>query len=120
MRNYAAKAGAFISLVLSDVPVTKTGIVDDTSVISSGPTVGDDSTFEMAKKVLTEYNIWDKAPKSVKEYLQTNIGKKEMKLSPKTPHFSPMIKVNILLSPTTTRQWKLPAKKQKNLVIKYI
>jgi glycerate-2-kinase len=72
MRNYAAKAGAFISLVLSDVPVTKTGIVDDTSVISSGPTVGDDSTFEMAKKVLTEYNIWDKAPKSVKEYLPKN------------------------------------------------
>jgi len=53
-------------LVLSDVPVTKTGIVDDTSVISSGPTVGDDSTFEMAKKVLIEYNIWDKAPKTVK------------------------------------------------------
>ena len=83
MRNYAAKAGAFISLVLSDVPVTKTGIVDDTSVISSGPTVGDDSTFEMAKKVLTEYNIWDKAPKSVKEYLQTNIGKKENETLPK-------------------------------------
>ena len=77
MRNYASKAGAFISLVLSDVPVTKTGIVDDTSVISSGPTVGDNSTFEMAKKVLTEYHIWDKAPKTVKEYLQANIGKKE-------------------------------------------
>jgi glycerate-2-kinase len=76
MRNYASRAGAFISLVLSDVPVTKTGIVDDTSVISSGPTVGDDSTFGMAIKVLTEYNIWDKAPKTVKEYLQDNVGKK--------------------------------------------
>src|SRR5208283_3782501 len=28
MRRCASKAGAFISLVLSDVPVTKTGIVD--------------------------------------------------------------------------------------------
>jgi glycerate-2-kinase len=77
MRKYAAEAGGFISLVLSDVPVTKTGIVDDTSVISSGPTVGDDSTFQMAKQVLTEYKIWDKAPLAVKEYITANIGKKE-------------------------------------------
>ena len=34
MLHCAANAGAFISLVLSDVPVTKTGIVDDTLVIS--------------------------------------------------------------------------------------
>jgi glycerate-2-kinase len=77
MRKYAAQAGGFISLVLSDVPVTKTGIVDDTSVISSGPTVGDGSTFQMAKQVLVEYNIWNKAPKSVREYIQTNIDKNE-------------------------------------------
>jgi glycerate-2-kinase len=77
MRKYAAKAGGFISLVLSDVPVTKTGIVDDTSVISSGPTVGDDSTFAMAKQVLTDFKIWDKTPEAVKTYLQANINKKE-------------------------------------------
>ncbi len=77
MRKYASMAGEFISLVLSDVPVTKTGIVDDTSVIASGPTVGDDSTFEMAKQVLAEYHIWDKAPNTVREYIQANIGKKE-------------------------------------------
>ena len=83
MRRCAAKAGAFISLVLSDVPVTKTGIVDDTSVISSGPTVGDDSTFEMAKQVLTGYNIWDTAPATVRKYIQDNIGKKENETLPK-------------------------------------
>ena len=77
MRKYAGKAGGFISLVLSDVPVTKTGIVDDPSVISSGPTVGDDSTFQMAKQVLTEHKIWDKAPKAVREYIQSNIGKQD-------------------------------------------
>ena len=84
MRSCASNAGAFVSLVLSDVPVTKTGIVDDTSVISSGPTVGDDSTFETAKQVLTGYNIWDKAPASVRKYIQNNIGKKENETLPKT------------------------------------
>jgi glycerate-2-kinase len=77
MRKYAAKAGGFISLVLSDVPVTKTGIVDDASVISSGPTVGDGSTFAMAKQVLTDFKIWDNTPEAVKQYIQTNIGKTE-------------------------------------------
>ena len=91
MRSYASKAGRFISLVLSDVPVTKTGIVDDPSVISSGPTVGDDSTFEMAKLVLEEYNIWDKAPKTVKEYILANIGKKENETLPKN---SPLLAEN--------------------------
>ena len=75
MRKYAAQTGGFISLVLSDVPVTKTGIVDDPSVISSGPTVGDDSIFQMAKKVLMDYQIWDKTPSVVRSYIQTNIGK---------------------------------------------
>jgi glycerate 2-kinase len=83
MRRCASKAGAFISLVLSDVPVTKTGIVDDPSVISSGPTVGDDSTFETAKQVLTGYNIWDKAPVTVRKYIQDNIGIKENETLPK-------------------------------------
>ena len=83
MRKYAEHAGGFISLVLSDVPVTKTGIVDDTSVISSGPTVGDDSTFQMAQQVLTEHKIWDKAPRAVREYIQANLGKQDNETLPK-------------------------------------
>lgn len=77
MRKFAARAGGFISLVLSDVPVTKTGVVDDTSVIASGPTVGDDSTFELAKRVLVEHGLWDKTPPSIKKYFQDNLGKEE-------------------------------------------
>ncbi len=50
MRKAACRAGAFVSLVLSDVPVTRTGRVDDPEVIASGPTVGDASTFAMAKR----------------------------------------------------------------------
>ncbi|TRZ53839.1 DUF4147 domain-containing protein, partial [bacterium] len=83
MREYAEHAGGFISFVLSDVPVTKTGIVDDPSVISSGPTVGDCSTFQMARQVLTEHKIWDKAPQAVREYIQANLGKKDNETLPK-------------------------------------
>jgi glycerate-2-kinase len=77
MRKFAARAGGFISLVLSDVPVTKTGVVDDTSVIASGPTVGDDSTFELAQRVLVEHGLWDKTPPSIKKYIQDNLSKEE-------------------------------------------
>ena len=82
MRKMARDAGGFISLVLSDVPVTKTGVVDDPSVISSGPTVGDDSTFESAKKVLTGHNIWDQAPAAVKRYIEENLGKEDNETLP--------------------------------------
>ncbi len=83
MRKMAKDAGGFISLVLSDVPVTKTGVVDDPSVISSGPTVGDDSTFESAKKVLTSHNIWDQTPAAVKRYIEENLGKRDNETLPK-------------------------------------
>ena len=84
MRKYAAHAGAFISLVLSDVPVTKTGIVDDPSVIASGPTVGDDSTFETARRALTEHGIWDRTPRAIREYIEANLGKDENETLPKS------------------------------------
>jgi glycerate 2-kinase len=83
MRKMAKGAGGFISLVLSDVPVTKTGVVDDPSVISSGPTVGDDSTFESAKKVLTSHHIWEQVPAAVKEYIEANLGKEDNETLPK-------------------------------------
>ena len=77
MRKLAKDAGGFISLVLSDVPVTKTGVVDDPSVIASGPTVGDESTFESAKKVLTNHKIWDRTPTALKKYIEENLGREE-------------------------------------------
>ena len=83
MRKMAKDAGGFISFVLSDVPVTKTGVVDDPSVISSGPTVSDDSTFESAKMVLTSHNIWDQAPIAVKKYIEENLSKEDNETLPK-------------------------------------
>lgn len=91
MRKMAKDAGGFISFVLSDVPVTKTGVVDDPSVISSGPTVGDGSTFESAKKVLTSHNIWDQAPIAVKRYIEENLGKEDNETLPKD---SPLLAAN--------------------------
>lgn len=86
MRKMAGNAGGFISLVLSDVPVTKTGVVDDQSVISSGPTVGDESTFESAKKVLTGHKIWGKTSPAVKKYIAENLGRDENETLSKDSH----------------------------------
>ncbi|NOS73458.1 MAG: glycerate kinase [Methyloglobulus sp.] len=52
------------ALILSDV------IGDDLSVIASGPTVPDDSTFSDAIDVLKNKVIWHKVPESVRHYLE--------------------------------------------------
>lgn len=53
----AAYPAKMLSLILSDVPG------DDIQFIGSGPTVGDNSTFEQALKILSDYNI--EPPKKV-------------------------------------------------------
>jgi len=57
-----------ISLILSDV------IGDDLSVIASGPTAPDDSTFNDVEEILLRYNIWGEASESVKTFISK--GKK--------------------------------------------
>ncbi len=52
------------TLVLSDVPG------DDLSVIASGPTVADESTFQNAISILQGKNIWYKVPDSIRTHLQ--------------------------------------------------
>lgn len=51
--KYLNQKGHIITLILSDV------IGDDLSIIGSGPTVGDNSTFANAIKILKKYNIWN-------------------------------------------------------------
>ncbi|MEM8488757.1 MAG: glycerate kinase [Bacteroidota bacterium] len=53
-----------VALVISDV------IGDDLSVIASGPTVGDPTTFDDAIRVLRTYNLWEKVPASVRAHLE--------------------------------------------------
>ena len=51
------------ALILSDV------VGDDLSVIASGPTYMDHSTFDDAIRLMKEYNIWDETPESIREYM---------------------------------------------------
>jgi len=58
----------FVTLILSDV------VGDDLNIIGSGPTVGDNSTYTDAIKILKKYRIWDlldiKRMKKVKNTLE--------------------------------------------------
>ena len=53
-----------VSLLISDV------IGNDLAVIASGPTFPDPSTFSDALSVLEKYNLLDRAPKRVTDYLR--------------------------------------------------
>lgn len=55
------------ALILSDV------LGDDLSVIASGTTVPDETTFADAIQILKNKNIWQKVPKSVQNYLEKGV-----------------------------------------------
>lgn len=55
------------ALILSDV------LGDDLSVIASGTTVADESTFAEAVAILKAKNVWNDVPQSVKNYLENAI-----------------------------------------------
>jgi len=56
-----------LSLMLSDV------IGDDLSVIGSGPTVPDPSTFAKARAIFEKYGAWPKVPAAVQSRLEAGI-----------------------------------------------
>ena len=62
--NSAALPSKTLSLVISDV------INDDLSSIASGPTVADKTTYSDAISVLKKYDIFDKSPQSIQDYLR--------------------------------------------------
>jgi glycerate-2-kinase len=70
-----AYPATILNLILSDV------VGDPLDFIASGPTVPDSTTFDDAAKVLQKYNLWEKAPASVRKILSD--GKKG--LIPETP-----------------------------------
>jgi len=53
--------------------------------------MGDDSTFQVAKTVLQDYQIWSRTPPAVREYIETNIGKTENETLPEN---SPLLIYN--------------------------
>lgn len=56
------------SLIISDVPG------NDLSVIASGPTVGDKSTFKDAYAILSRYELFPHLPQIVQTYIQNGIA----------------------------------------------
>jgi len=60
--DYCREAKVF-SLIISDVPS------DDLSVIASGPTVPDSSTFGDVVRILLKYDLFSKIPKNVLQYI---------------------------------------------------
>ncbi|MFT3705868.1 MAG: DUF4147 domain-containing protein [Agriterribacter sp.] len=65
-----------LSLILSDVPG------DDLSVIASGLTVADDSSFEDAWNIITKYQLEEKLPAAVSDWLKKGL-RKEITDTPK-------------------------------------
>lgn len=61
------KGADLVALMVSDV------VGDDLSVIASGPTYKDDTTFADAQRLMKQYGIWDKAPQSVRDYIEKGL-----------------------------------------------
>lgn len=71
------KGATVLSLILSDV------VGDDMSVIASGPTYKDQTTFQQAIEITKQYNIWDELPESIKNHLKAGLQNEKME-SPDT------------------------------------
>jgi glycerate 2-kinase len=87
----AAATPAYVaSLVISDVPG------DDLSVIASGPTVADSSTFEDAVRVAYQFGIWHHLPESVREHLAAGARgrRKETPSERPSPGFQHLLATN--------------------------
>lgn len=65
-----------VALIISDV------VGDDLSVIASGPTVPDPTTFSDAEAILKKYNLWEQVPGSIKQVITRGV-KKEIEDTPK-------------------------------------
>ena len=63
----AAWPATLINLIISDV------VGNPLDVIASGPTVGDPSTFQDCMDIIHKYNICDRIPKPVTQFIQNGI-----------------------------------------------
>ena len=70
-----ATSATIIGLMLSDV------LSDDVSIIGSGPTAPDPSTFKEAKMILQSYELWKRIPHNVRTRIQKGMRGAE----PETP-----------------------------------
>jgi len=66
------KGATVVSLILSDV------VGDDLSVVASGPTYKDKSTFADAIGLLKQFKVWDECPPAVRAHLEAGLQNPEM------------------------------------------
>ncbi len=59
--------GKILSLIVSDV------VGDDLSTIASGPTAPDPTTYADAKRILVNYDLWDKIPENVRKVIDKGL-----------------------------------------------
>lgn len=62
--------GDLVSLIISDV------VGDELSVIASGPTYPDESTFKDAKNVLKNFELWNKVSNNIRDHIENGIKSK--------------------------------------------
>ncbi|MBW2317733.1 MAG: glycerate kinase [Deltaproteobacteria bacterium] len=66
----AVYPATLVTLILSDV------VGDDLDVIASGPTVPDSSSFGQCMRIFNKYNIGEKVPRDVLNYIQKGVDGK--------------------------------------------
>jgi len=82
----AARAGRTITLAISDVC---TPVEDDPKVIGSGPTAGDNSTFEDALDIVRRYRVENQLPRAVMAHLRAGVdGRVEGPIPPDDPRLT--------------------------------
>jgi hydroxypyruvate reductase len=82
-RLCANKGATLVSLILSDV------VGDDLSVVASGPTYPDETTFADAIGLLERFGVWDECPASVRAYLESGLhdpGMESLRTLPPNVH----------------------------------
>ncbi len=67
-RLCANRGATLVSLILSDV------VGDDLSVVASGPTYPDMTTFADAMGLLKQFGVWEECPSSVQAYLESGLN----------------------------------------------
>ena len=82
----AAAPADVLALVISDV------VGDDLSVIASGPTVPDPTTFAEAIAVLRRYDLWHRVPDSVRVRLEAGVTDPSLETpKPADPRFARVV-----------------------------
>ncbi|MBL8143166.1 MAG: DUF4147 domain-containing protein, partial [Acidobacteria bacterium] len=82
-RLCADRSATLVSLILSDV------VGDDLSVVASGPTYPDHTTFADAIGLLQRFGVWDECPASVRAHLESGLhapGMESLRTLPPNVH----------------------------------